>query len=58
MDEKEVYELILGLQAEISALKIMMFEANPLMAARHQTLTDDIRQQLLSAWKSKQRRKK
>jgi hypothetical protein len=50
----ELYEMIFSLQAEISALKTMMYEANPLMAARHQTLTERIRKQLLSAWKRKQ----
>lgn len=52
MDDRqteELYELIFSLQAEISALKQMMFEANPQMAAHHQSLTDEILGQLLAA---------
>ncbi len=42
-------EMIISLQAEISALKKMMFEANPGLAEQHQALTDELRRQFLEA---------
>jgi len=46
---EELYDLVLSLQAEISALKSLMFEVNPGLAAEHQKLADEIRGTLLRA---------
>jgi hypothetical protein len=48
MDDIEtLHGLVLALQAEISALKQMMFRADPNLALEHQRLTDKIRADLL-----------
>lgn len=45
----ELDEMLIPIQAEISALKRLMFEANPQLAAQHQALTDRLREQFLEA---------
>jgi hypothetical protein len=46
-NEQELYELVISLQAEISALKEMMLRANHDLAAEHQRKTDELREILL-----------
>ena len=55
-DVNELYELILGVQAEMSALKKLMFDANPELAEKHQSLTNSIRADLLRAWRENRSR--
>jgi hypothetical protein len=43
----EIYDTLLALQAEISALKTLMFQTNPALAAEHQRLADRYRQDFL-----------
>jgi hypothetical protein len=54
-NERELYEVVIALQAEISALKELMFQASPELAASHQQKTNRIREQLLEAWEKKRR---
>ncbi|HUA85087.1 MAG TPA: hypothetical protein VMB85_14595 [Bryobacteraceae bacterium] len=44
-------EMIISLQAEVSALKELMRRENPGLAAQHQALSDQFRQQFLQARK-------
>ncbi len=46
---EELYENLIAQQAEISALKALMFKANPALAGEHQRLTDRLRDDLLRA---------
>lgn len=54
-NERELYELAIALQAEISALKQMMFEANPNLSAVHQAKANQLRNQLLRDWEQNRR---
>lgn len=61
MDEngfEELMELIITLQADISALEQMMLEANPEMAAQHRALTEKFRNDFLKARRDKLREEK
>ncbi|MDR3719076.1 MAG: hypothetical protein P4K98_09755 [Bryobacteraceae bacterium] len=51
-------ELIITLQADISALEQMMLEANPEMAAQHRALTEKFRNDFLKARRDKLREEK
>jgi hypothetical protein len=48
--ERELYELVLLLQAEVSALKAIVFQENPELAKLHQTRTDSLAKDLQEQW--------
>lgn len=48
-DIKQLYEMVASLQAEVSALRQLIFESNPALAKAHQDLTNTLRQQMLAA---------
>jgi hypothetical protein len=54
---EELYANLIAQQAEISALKVLMFKANPALAEAHQQLTDRLRDDLLRAHREQPERR-
>lgn len=50
----DLWEAVLGLQAEVSAFKDLMFKANPDLAKEHQKLAESHRKIFLRAWTKRQ----